>query len=106
MNSEIMNLTKRVKELENIVAVQRQQIAELQPTKTTYHKMILDCKKPLPLSVIAEDYGIDEDTLVDYVTLAGKRFPITAFEPYMTQKGRLIIYDIMKEKGILPIIER
>ena len=106
MNSEMIKLSKRVKELENLVAVQRQQIAELQPAKPTYHKMILDCKNPLPLSVIAEDYGIDEDTLVDYVALAGKRFPLTAVEPYFTQKGRLMIYDIMKEKGILPIVER
>ena len=44
------------KSLETAVAVQTQQIAEMQP-KASYYDVVLNCKDLVPISVIAKDYG-------------------------------------------------
>ena len=44
------------KQLETTVAVQEQQIAELQP-KASYYDVILNCKDLLSITSIAKDYG-------------------------------------------------
>lgn len=42
--------------LEEVAAVQKQQIAEMQP-KATYYDVVLRCKDAVNISVIAKDYG-------------------------------------------------
>lgn len=46
----------KTKTLEQTVAVQTQQITELQP-KASYYDKVLECKDLVPISVIAKDYG-------------------------------------------------
>ena len=42
--------------LEEVAAVQKQQIAEMKP-KATYYDVVLRCKDAVNISVIAKDYG-------------------------------------------------
>ena len=46
----------RVNALQNTVAVQSQQLLELQP-KASYYDVVLNCKDLVAISVIAKDYG-------------------------------------------------
>lgn len=125
------------KRLETTVAVQEQQIAELQP-KASYYDVVLNCKDLLSIGKIAKDYGwsarkmnevlheLDVQykqgrTWLLYQKYASYGYTSTkthtyhgddgmehAAEPhtYWTQKGRLFIYDLLKQKGIVPLIER
>lgn len=125
------------KRLETTVAVQEQQIAELQP-KASYYDVVLNCKDLLSIGKIAKDYGWSarkmNDVLHDldvqykqgrtwllYQKYASYGYTSTkthtyhgddgmehAADPhtYWTQKGRLFIYDLLKQKGIVPLIER
>lgn len=122
--------------LEERVAVQGQQIAEMKP-KAAYYDMILNCKDVIAITVIAKDYGMSSKRLnkmlhelgvqfkqgqtwvlyqkyaeqgytdtktYDYVANDGT-YKVTV-HTYWTQKGRLFIYDTLKDAGILPLIER
>lgn len=125
------------KRLETTVAVQEQQIAELQP-KASYYDVVLNCKDLLSIGKIAKDYGWSARemnqvlhslgvqykqgrTWLLYQKYASYGYTSTkthtyhgddgmehAAEPhtYWTQKGRLFIYDLLKQKGIVPLIER
>ena len=125
------------KRLETTVAVQEQQISELQP-KASYYDVVLNCKDLLSIGKIAKDYGwsarkmnevlheLDVQykqgrTWLLYQKYASYGYTSTkthtyhgddgmehAAEPhtYWTQKGRLFIYDLLKQKGIVPLIER
>lgn len=119
-------------ELEN--KVKTQQIAELQP-KGTYYDLVLQCKGLLSITVIAKDYGESGQWLNNklhelgvqykqgniwllYQKYADKGYTKTKTQPinrsigldvkphtYWTQKGRLFIYNLLKNVGILPKIE-
>lgn len=114
------------KELEN-------ENKELKP-KATYHDLVLQSDSLLSVTQIAKDFGMGAPTLNKILHELGiqykkgrrwylyhryqdkgytqsKTYAINAEETkdhmYWTQKGRLFIYEILKEKkGILPNIEK
>lgn len=127
----------KAKALEQTVAVQTQQIAELQP-KASYYDKVLECNDLVPISVIAKDYGWSANHINQVLREKGVQYKqggkiwllyqkyaemgLTSTKTYYyddanghghvvphthwTQKGRLFIYDLLKEDGILPIMER
>lgn len=124
------------KQLETTVAVQEQQIAELQP-KASYYDVVLNCKDLLSITTIAKDYGKYGVWLNRYLHENGVQYKQgknwllyqkyaekgytstktqtfngmdgqqhTKVHTYWTQKGRLFIYDLLKMNGLLPLIEQ
>ncbi|MCM1232370.1 MAG: phage antirepressor KilAC domain-containing protein [Ruminococcus flavefaciens] len=135
-NDRLAMLTHQNAELTGTVAVQTQQIAELQP-KASYYDLVLNCKDLISTSTIAKDYGKSARWMNGWLHDKGVQFkqgdiwllyqkyaekgytstkthsyfgtdgePHTKVHTYWTQKGRLFIYDLMKEDGFLPLIER
>lgn len=123
---------ERRKELECLTLVQQQQIAEMKP-KASYYDLILQSKNALPITQIAKDYGMSGrafnkllyDKGVQYKTgniwLLYQRYAKCGYtqtkthyvaedrsvmHTYWTQKGRLFIYDLLKQDGVLPVMER
>lgn len=134
--SEALRLAaEQAEELEKknlLLAQKNQQINELQP-KATYYDLILRNKSLLSITKIAKDYGLSGkkmnvllhdmgvqykqgDVWLLYQKYADKGYTqskthviddeINKFHTYWTQKGRLFIYDLLKQRGILPLIER
>jgi phage antirepressor YoqD-like protein len=122
---------KEKQALEDTVAVQAQQIAELQP-KANYCDVVLRCNGTVPISVIAKDYGKSAVWLNRYLHEANVQYKQNGtwllYQKYAacgytktstitdlngeyhvhtkwTQKGRLFIYDLLKNNGVLPLIE-
>lgn len=124
------------RKLESTVAVQTQQISELQP-KASYYDLVLNCKDLIAISKIAKDYGksaiwMNEklaelkvqyrqgDVWLLYQKYAEKGYTSTKTHTHLghdglphakvltmwTQKGRLFIYELLKANGILPLIEQ
>ncbi|MGU5502573.1 phage antirepressor [Streptococcus anginosus] len=115
------------------VAQKNQIIQELQP-KATYYDLVLQNKTLVPISVIAKDYGMSAtklnkvlhelkvqykqgNTWLLYQKYASKGYTqskthtidadYSKMHTYWTQKGRLFIYDLLKnKKNILPLIEQ
>lgn len=115
------------------VAQNQQIISELSP-KASYYDMILQNKSTVPISQIAKDYGMSgrvfnamlHDLGVQYKQgntwllyskyqnfgyTQSKTHAIDAersvMHTYWTQKGRLFLYDLLKnQKNLLPVIER
>ena len=126
----------RRKELETQVGVKDQQIAELQPKAGYYDLVlqckdamaISKIAKDFGLSAVAlnkilHDAGVQYkqgDVWLLYQKYAGKGYTQTKTDLYAdsngvqhtkvrtcwTQKGRLFIYDLLKNRNILPLIER
>ena len=123
---------KEIKQLVTVNAQQNQIINELQP-KATYYDLVLQNKSLLSITKIAKDYGLSAiklNTLLHELGIQFKQGDIwllyqkyadkgytqskthviddvtNKFHTYWTQKGRLFIYDLLKQKGILPLIER
>lgn len=132
---EISTLTVENQQLETTVAVQEQQIAELQP-KASYYDVVLNCKDLLSVTSIAKDYGKSGTWLNSYLHEKGIQYKQgkiwllyqkyaekgytstktqtfagsdgnqhTSVHTYWTQKGRLFIYSLLKADNILPLIE-
>lgn len=59
--------------LENAVAVQKQQIAEMQP-KAAYYDVVLKCKDAVNISVIAKDYSWSARRMNEYLHRKGVQF--------------------------------
>lgn len=126
---------ERVQALTTTVAVQEQQIQELQP-KASYYDLVLNCKDLMATSVIAKDYGKTANWLNNYLHDKGiqykqgdiwllykgysengytstKTHNVTGSDglqhnkvhTYWTQKGRIFIYQLLSADGILPLIE-
>ena len=123
------------KELTAQVAIQSEQIEELKP-KATYYDVVLNCKDLVPTTLIAKDFGMSAQamneklhdfhvqfkqgrTWVLYSKYQNSGYAQTVTVPYnnhgktgvnqnlkWTQKGRYMIYEIMKRHNILPIVER
>lgn len=118
------------------VAIQNQQIAEMQP-KVTYYDIVLSCPDALPISIIAKDYGWSAKRMNQFLHEKGiqyklrktwllyahhadkgytksETYPFTdhngavhnAINTKWTQKGRLFIYELMTATGYLPEIEQ
>jgi anti-repressor protein len=134
--TELKNEREKTRKLESTVAVQSQQIAELEP-KATYYDIVLSCKDAVPISVIAKDYGWSAQQMNEHLSqkkVQYKRSDIwllyqnharcgytkTTTHVYddrcgyshaklhtkWTQKSRLFIYDLLKKDGIYPQIEK
>ena len=127
---------EKSKTLEETVAVQNQQIAELQP-KASYYDVVLNCKDLVSISTIAKDYGWSAKRMNNYLHESGIQFKQggiwllyqkyaecgytstkthtvngtkgdvhSKIHTYWTQQGRLFIYHLMKKNGFLPNIEK
>lgn len=119
------------KELELTAAIQKQQIAEMQP-KASYYDLILQNRGTVPVTQIAKDYGISgrkfnallhdlgiqykmRNTWLLYQQYAecgytqSRTYALesgrNAMHTCWTQKGRLFLYGLLKNNGILPMIE-
>ncbi len=124
-------LTEFKKEREGRL-VAEQQVQELKP-KATYYDLVLQNKSLLSVSKIAKDYGISARALNKLLHELGVQYKqgdiwllyakhqdkgYTQTSTYAldekhskvttkwTQKGRLFIYELLKNKGILPSIEK
>lgn len=135
-NAKLKQLKTHCCQLETTVAVQEQQIAELQP-KASYYDVVLNCKDLLSITSIAKDYGKSGVWLNRYLHQNGVQYKQgqnwllyqkyaekgytstktqtfngvdgqqhTKVHTYWTQKGRLFIYDLLKTNGLLPLIEQ
>ncbi len=122
--------------LQQTIAVQNQQIAEMQP-KVSYYDVVLNCKDLVSATIIAKDFGWTARKLNRYLREKGVQFNQSGVwilyqkyaekgytstktcpyngkdgtvhtrpHTYWTQKGRLFIYDLLKADGILPLIEK
>ncbi|EGQ2885371.1 phage antirepressor [Staphylococcus pseudintermedius] len=124
-------LTEFKKEREGRL-VAEQQVQELKP-KATYYDLVLQNKSLLSVSKIAKDYGMSARALNKLLHELGVQYKqgdiwllyakhqdkgYTQTSTYAldeehskvttkwTQKGRLFIYELLKNKGILPSIEK
>lgn len=130
---ELKAQRERTRSLQLTAAVQKQQIAELQP-KASYYDLILQNKNTVPVTQIAKDYGMSgrafnkllhelgiqyklRETWLLYQDYANQGYTQSrthaidadrsVMHTYWTQKGRLFLYDLLKSRrGILPVIER
>ncbi|HAR6575973.1 TPA: phage antirepressor [Staphylococcus pseudintermedius] len=124
-------LTEFKKECEGRL-VAEQQVKELKP-KATYYDLVLQNKSLLSVSKIAKDYGMSARALNKLLHELGVQYKqgdiwllyakhqdkgYTQTSTYAldekhskvttkwTQKGRLFIYELLKNKGVLPSIEK
>lgn len=127
---------EKTKILNDTVAVQNQQIAELQP-KASYYDVVLNCKDLVSTSIIAKDYGWSAKRMNKYLHERGVQYKQgkiwllyqdyaecgytstktyaypgsngeihSKVQTYWTQQGRLFIYHLLKKYDILPVMER
>lgn len=108
------------------------QIQRLAP-KASYCDLVLQAKEAVPISLIAKDYGLSaralnamlhdmriqykvDDVWLLYQPLTKKGYTksvtyltdsgVLAMRTLWTQKGRMFLYEKLKEKGVLPEIEQ
>ena len=113
------------------VAEQKKIIADMTP-QSEYYKKVLRCKKAIPITIIAKDYGMsakkmnkllhdlgiqfkkDKDTWLLYQKYANSGYTKSktyvnehgAFiHTYWTQAGREFIFKKLKEYKILPLLD-
>jgi len=118
--------------LQEVVEIQNLQISEMSP-KASYYDLILQSKEAMPISLIAKDYGMSgkamnqllhtlkiqypmSGTWLVYQNYAKRGYTCTKTVPIRddytktytnwTQKGRLFLYEILKQNGYLPLIEQ
>lgn len=111
--------------------IKEQQITELQP-KAEYTDVILQCKDLVTITVIAKDYGKSAVFMNELLHKLGVQYKESGvwflyqkyaecgytrtktfnvgdnnakIHTYWTQKGRLFIYNLLKENGYLPVME-
>ena len=130
----VLKVEREKRKRAELDAAQKQQlIYELQP-KATYYDLILQNKSLMPISKIAKDYGMSGrafnkilhelgiqfymgKTWLLYAEYADKGYTQSrtyaigieqsVMHTYWTQKGRLFLYSLLRNKlNLLPIIER
>lgn len=131
-NNQLSLVKKQNLELLETVAVQNQQIAEMQP-KASYYDLILQNKNTVPITQIAKDYGMSGRKFNELLHELGVQYKFrktwllyqhyaecgytqsrtyaidesrSVMHTYWTQKGRLFLYNLLKSEGILPVIEQ
>jgi prophage antirepressor-like protein len=131
--TEYKQAKERAKQLELETAKQKQIIGELRP-KASYYDLILQNKSLVPITKIAKDYGMSGRAMNKLLHELGVQYKMgntwllyqdyadqgytqskthtidaerSVMHTYWTQKGRLFLYDLLKNKrGLLPVIER
>lgn len=128
----IINLATQLKSEREGRLIAEQRVNELEP-KATYYDLILRNKSLLSITKIAKDYGMSGvalnkklhelgvqfkqgKTWLLYQKYADKGYTQSQtfvddteqshMRTYWTQAGRLFIYGLLKDNGILPVIER
>lgn len=124
---------ERTKKLNLEVAQNNQIIKELQP-KASYYDTILQSTSLVPITKIAKDYGMSGKSFNNTLRRLGVQYKMgdtwllhqkyasngytqsktyavnenkTVMHTYWTQKGRLFLYDLLKNsENILPTIEK
>ena len=130
---QLVEQVERNEQLQLQNAQKDQIIKELQP-KATYYDLILQNKSLISISKIAKDYGMSAMKMNQLLHQLGIQYKqgdcwllyskyqdkgytqskthtidseTSKMHTYWTQKGRLFIYEMLKNKlGILPLIER
>lgn len=120
------------KQFECLTLAQQQQIAEMQP-KASYYDLILQNTNTVPITQIAKDYGMSGRKFNELLHGLGIQYKLrktwilyqhyaergytqsrtyavndnrSVMHTYWTQKGRLFLYDLLKNEGIYPLIEQ
>ena len=128
----LIQIATQLKEERTGRLLAEQQVQELKP-KATYYDLILQNKSLLSVSKISKDYGMSARAFNSKLHELGVQFKqgdiwllyskyqdkgYTQTSTYAldeehskvstkwTQAGRLFIYDLLKDNGILPVIER
>ena len=132
----LLTALKEEREKNNALAVkvaeQSHQIEEMAP-KATYYDIILNCKDAVPITNISKDYGMSAIAMnaklhelgVQYkqgeMWLLYQKYASHGYtqsktfatekdrskmHTYWTQKGRVFLYEFLKEHGIVPTMER
>jgi len=118
--------------LQEVVEIQNLQISEMSP-KASYYDLILQSNEAIPISVIAKDYGMSGKSMNQLLHTLKIQYPMSGTwlvyhnyakqgytctktvsirENYTktytnwTQKGRLFLYETLKQNGYLPLIEQ
>ena len=131
-NNQLSLVKKQNLELLETVAVQNQQIVEMQP-KASYYDLILQNKNTVPITQIAKDYGMSGRKFNELLHELGVQYKFrktwllyqhyaecgytqsrtyaidesrSVMHTYWTQKGRRFLYGLLKNEGILPVIEQ
>lgn len=128
----LLDVITKYKEERTLRLMAEQRVNELQP-KATYYDLVIQNKSLLSVTKIAKDYGISARKLNSLLHEFGIQFKQGdmwfLYQSYAdkgytqsfthviddensrmstkwTQKGRLFIYDVMKQNGWLPLIEQ
>ncbi len=128
----LLDVVTKYKEERTLRLMAEQRVNELQP-KATYYDLVIQNKSLLSVTKIAKDYGISARKLNSllhefgvqfkqgdmwflYKSYADKGYTLSfthviddensRMSTKWTQKGRLFIYDVMKQNGWLPLIEQ
>lgn len=131
-NNQLSLVKKQNLELLETVAVQNQQIVEMQP-KASYYDLVLQNKNTVPITQIAKDYGMSGRKFNELLHELGVQYKFrktwllyqhyaecgytqsrtyaidesrSVMHTYWTQKGRRFLYGLLKNEGILPVIEQ
>jgi prophage antirepressor-like protein len=131
--TEYKKAKEKARQLELENAKHKQIIGELRP-KASYYDLILQNKSLVPITKIAKDYGMSGRAMNKLLHELGVQYKMgntwllyqdyadqgytqskthtidaekSVMHTYWTQKGRLFLYDLLKnERGLLPMIER
>lgn len=135
MLKELRKNKEIIAEQGTLIAKQGAAIEEMTP-KATYYDTILNCKDLVPTTLIAKDFGMSAramnallhdyhvqfkqgNTWVLYSKYHNEGYAQIVTVPYetkegtklnyllkWTQKGRTMIYNLLKKNGFLPVMER
>ncbi len=131
--TEYKDAKEEARQLQLANAQQKQIIGELQP-KASYYDAILQNNATVPITKIAKDYGMSGRAMNALLKELGVQYKMgktwllyqqyadqgytqsrthlldngqSVMNTYWTQKGRLFLYDLLKNfRGLLPMIER
>lgn len=128
----LMAVTREANELLSTTNELLEKRVEVLEPKASYYDSVLDSEELIPISLIAEDYGLTAQKLNGLLHGFGIQHPVgkswainreyldmgytqtkvlkygaeTITVTYWTQKGKKFIYEFLKELGIVPLNER